>query len=86
MGRTRTATSRLTIADKLVNKLVQKNIQVENINVDPLVQPVSTKDAYGVEFLNAVEAIMNRFKGNHTSCGFSNIRFKEVNHGRSKKG
>jgi len=75
LGRTRTATSRLTIPDKLVNKLVQKNIQVENIYVDPLVQPVSTKDAYGVEFLNAVEAIMNRFKGNHTICGLSNISF-----------
>lgn len=74
-GMPETAASRLAIADKLVNRLVQNNIQVENIYVDPLVQPVSTMDAYGVEFLDAVQAIMTRFKGIHTICGLSNISF-----------
>jgi len=43
--------------------------------VDPLVQPISTKDDFGVEFLNAVDAIMTEFKGVHTICGLSNISY-----------
>ena len=43
--------------------------------MDPLVQPVSTKSTFGLEFLNAVEEIMTRFKGVHTICGLSNISY-----------
>ena len=53
---------RLKIADKLVNELLQKNVAIENIYVDPLVQPVSTNKMFGVEFLNAIIAHYN-FQG-----------------------
>jgi cobalamin-dependent methionine synthase I len=66
---------RMKIADKLVNGLLQKNVSVENIYVDPLVQPVSTNKMFGVEFLNAIEQIVTTFKGIHTVCGLSNISF-----------
>ena len=49
--------------------------QLENIYVDPLVQPISTKDDFGVEFLDAVDDIMTRFQGVHTICGLSNISY-----------
>ena len=74
-GMPETKDDRLTIADKLVNSLVQNNVPVENIFVDPLVQPISTNQTFGVEFLEAVEGIMTRFKGIHTICGLSNISF-----------
>lgn len=48
---------------------------MDNIYVDPLVQPVSTKSTFGDEFLNAVDEIMTRFKGVHTICGLSNISY-----------
>jgi len=70
-----TAEKRLAIADKLVNGLVQKGVKVGDIFVDPLVQPLATKTSYGIEFLTAVEQIMNRFQGVHTICGMSNISF-----------
>jgi 5-methyltetrahydrofolate--homocysteine methyltransferase len=70
-----TADKRLAIADKLVNSLVQKGVEVENIFVDPLVQPLATKNTYGVEFLTAVEHIRSRFPGVHTIAGMSNISF-----------
>jgi 5-methyltetrahydrofolate--homocysteine methyltransferase len=70
-----TADKRVAIADKLINGLVQKGVKVEDIFVDPLVQPVATKNTYGVEFLAAVEKIMNRFPGVHTIAGMSNISF-----------
>jgi 5-methyltetrahydrofolate--homocysteine methyltransferase len=74
-GMPETTDDRLDIADKLVNGLLQKNVPVENIYVDPLVQPVSTNNFFGVEFLNAIERIVETFKGIHTVCGLSNISF-----------
>lgn len=74
-GMPETVDERLTIADKLVNGLLQKNVPVENIFVDPLVQPISTNPAFGVGFVDAVEKIVQRFKGIHTMCGLSNISF-----------
>jgi len=74
-GMPETVDDRMAIADKLVNGLLQKNVPVENIYVDPLVQPVATNGRYGVEFINAIEKIIEHFKGIHTLCGLSNISF-----------
>lgn len=74
-GMPETAEERLIIADKLINLLLQNNIALDNIYVDPLVQPISTKSSFGYEFLIAVEEIMTRFKGVHTICGLSNISY-----------
>lgn len=74
-GMPETVDDRLEIADKLVNGLVQNNVSIENIFVDPLVQPLSVNDRFGLEFVLAVEQIMKRFKGVHTACGLSNISY-----------
>jgi len=74
-GMPETTDQRMAIADKLVNSLVKSNIPLENIYVDPLVQPVATNSRFGVEFLDAVERIMTTFKGIHTMCGLSNISY-----------
>jgi cobalamin-dependent methionine synthase I len=74
-GMPETADARISIADELVNNLVKNNIPLENIYVDPLVQPLSTNDNYGKEFLQSIEMIMRRFPGIHTICGLSNISY-----------
>ncbi|MFW6414934.1 MAG: methyltetrahydrofolate cobalamin methyltransferase [Thermodesulfobacteriota bacterium] len=74
-GMPETMEDRVSIAENLVNKLVQKNVPIENIYVDPLVQPISTNDNYGREFLNAIEQIMTKLPGVHTMCGLSNISY-----------
>jgi cobalamin-dependent methionine synthase I len=74
-GMPKTADDRMAIADKLVNRLLQNHVALNNIYVDPLVQPVSTNIQFGVEFLNAIEQIMATFKGVHTLCGLSNVSF-----------
>ncbi|HHW41694.1 MAG TPA: methyltetrahydrofolate cobalamin methyltransferase [Syntrophomonadaceae bacterium] len=74
-GMPETTDDRLKIAEKLINGLTRANIPLDNIYVDPLVQPVGTKDTFGIEFLNAVEAIMTGFAGVHTICGLSNISY-----------
>ena len=74
-GMPETKDDRVAIADELINSLVKNNVAIENIFVDPLVQPISTKDSYGMDFMNAVEAIMTGFPGVHTICGLSNISY-----------
>ena len=74
-GMPETAEARLTIAEELINSLVKNNVALENIYVDPLVQPLSTNDNYGTEFLTSIEMIMSRFPGIHTVCGLSNISY-----------
>ncbi len=70
-----TVDDRLKIADKLVNGLLQNNIPVENIFIDPLVQPISVDKGYGIGFMDTIEAIKKQFPGIHTACGLSNISF-----------
>lgn len=74
-GMPETVDDRLKIADTLINGLVNNNIALENIFVDPLVQPMSVNNNFGVEFINAIEAILKRFPGVHTACGLSNISY-----------
>jgi len=70
-----TVEDRLSIADKMVNGLLRNNVPIENIYLDPLVQPIATNDNFGIDFLNAVERIMSTFRGVHTACGLSNISY-----------
>jgi 5-methyltetrahydrofolate--homocysteine methyltransferase len=74
-GMPETAVQRLAIADKLINGLIQNNVKLENIFVDPLVQSIGTNPNYGREFLQAVGQIVTRFEGVHIMCGLSNISF-----------
>jgi 5-methyltetrahydrofolate--homocysteine methyltransferase len=74
-GMPETVDDRMGIADKLINGLLQNHIPLENIHVDPLVQPMSVNNAFGVEFIDTIEKIVATFKGIHTACGLSNISY-----------
>jgi 5-methyltetrahydrofolate--homocysteine methyltransferase len=74
-GMPETADQRLAIADKLIEGLTREGFALDDIYVDPLVQPVATNVAYGPEFLRAVERIMTGWPGVHTICGLSNISY-----------
>ena len=72
-GMPQTVDDRMKIADTLVGGLVKNNIPMENIFVDPLVQPVSVDKSFGVGFINTIEKIVAAYPGIHTACGLSNI-------------
>jgi len=74
-GMPQTVDDRMKIADTLVNGLVRNQVKIENIFVDPLVQPVSVDKTFGVGFINAIERIVAAFPGIHTACGLSNISY-----------
>jgi 5-methyltetrahydrofolate--homocysteine methyltransferase len=74
-GMPQTVDDRMKIADTLVNGLLKNNVKMENIFVDPLVQPLSVDKTFGVEFINTIERIVATFAGIHTACGLSNISY-----------
>ncbi|MGD9368794.1 MAG: methyltetrahydrofolate cobalamin methyltransferase [Desulfobacteraceae bacterium] len=74
-GMPKTVADRMQIAHELVDGLLKNNVKVENIFVDPLVQPISVENTFGVEFINAIEKIVAAFPGIHTACGLSNISY-----------
>lgn len=70
-----TKDDRMKIADQLINNLVKNDVKIENIFVDPLVQPIGSGDHFGREFLNTIEEIHRKYDGIHTICGLSNISY-----------
>jgi 5-methyltetrahydrofolate--homocysteine methyltransferase len=74
-GMPRTAEERVLIAQRLIKGLTETGVELSDIYVDPLVQPVSVDPSFGVEFLKAVELIMLEHPGVHTACGLSNISY-----------
>jgi len=74
-GMPETTEERLEIAEKLVNELVRNNVAIDNIYVDPLIQPVSTTIQYGIACLDAIDRLMQTLTGCHTFCGLSNISY-----------
>jgi 5-methyltetrahydrofolate--homocysteine methyltransferase len=74
-GMPETADARVSIAEELVSNLEKNQIPLDNMYVDPLVQPLSTNDNYGTEFLNSIERVKKQFPGIHTVCGLSNISY-----------
>jgi 5-methyltetrahydrofolate corrinoid/iron sulfur protein methyltransferase len=74
-GMPQTVDDRMKIADELVNGLIKNDIPVENIFVDPLVQPLSVDKTFGVAFIDTIERIVTAYPGIHTACGLSNISY-----------
>lgn len=74
-GMPRTVDDRMKIADELIGGLLKNNVKIENIFVDPLVQPISVENNFGLEFINAIERIVAAYPGIHTACGLSNISY-----------
>lgn len=74
-GMPQSVDDRMRVADKLVNALLQNNLKIDNIFVDPLVQPLSVNDSFGMACINTIERVTATFSGIHTACGMSNISY-----------
>jgi len=74
-GMPETAADRLKIADKLIYDMVAAGVPEDDIYLDPLVKPVSTGDSSGLEVLETIYAIKQKYPKVHGICGLSNISF-----------
>jgi len=70
-----TIEERVQVASELITKLTDNGIHLQNIYVDPLIQPISIDTNMGVGALGAIDRIMKDFQGVNTICGLSNISY-----------
>jgi len=74
-GMPETAADRLKIADKLIHDMVAAGVPEDDIYLDPLVHPVSTGDKAGLEVLETIHGIKQKYPKVHGICGLSNISY-----------
>jgi 5-methyltetrahydrofolate--homocysteine methyltransferase len=74
-GMPETAADRLRIATKLVSEMVAAGVPEDDIYLDPLVHPVSTADRAGLEVLETIHGIKQKYPKVHGICGLSNISY-----------
>lgn len=70
-----TVEERVQAGAELIDRLTAEGVPLENIYIDPLVQPVSVDTRMGNAVLGAIKKIMSDFPGVNTICGLSNISF-----------
>lgn len=70
-----TADEKVNLAGKLVEKTTAAGISLDDVYIDPLVYPLSTNVQSVSETLTAIERIMTRFPGIHTTCGLTNVSY-----------
>ncbi|MBZ4686539.1 MAG: 5-methyltetrahydrofolate corrinoid/iron sulfur protein methyltransferase [Clostridia bacterium] len=74
-GMPETADDRIKVVDSLVPKLLDAGVPADDIYLDPLVKPVSTGDTAGLEVLDTVKYIKEKYPEVHCTCGMSNISY-----------
>ncbi len=74
-GMPETASQRLAIVNVLARELLDAGIRKEDIFFDPLVKPISVNTNFGMEVLETILQIHQKYEGIHTTCGLSNISY-----------
>ena len=69
------ADEKLGLAEKLVKKVTDAGIPIDDLYIDPLVYPLSTSPQSAVATLEAIKRIMAAFPGVHTTCGLTNVSY-----------
>lgn len=74
-GMPETVDDRVSIAERLIEKLTKEGVPIENIFIDPLVRPISTGIHYGNVAIDTIRKVKEEFPNVHIACGLSNISF-----------
>ena len=74
-GMPETADKRFEIAEHLIGKLTSAGMKLDDIYIDPLVQPVSTGSHYGISAIETIRRVKTEFPQVHIACGLSNVSF-----------
>lgn len=69
------ATRKIEIGTALVEELTRAEIAIDDIYLDPVIQPVGAAGRAGVEMLAAVLGLRQRFSDVHILCGLANISY-----------
>jgi len=74
-GMPNTAEDRMSVVDSLHGKLTNAGVPEKDIYFDPLVKPISTVETAGVEVLETIKQIKEKYPEVHFTCGLSNVSF-----------
>ncbi len=74
-GISQDADNRYRIGAELIELLLENNISLDDIFVDPLIFPVSAELQAGNVSLAIIRRLQQNYPGVHTVCGLSNISF-----------
>ena len=69
----KTIEEKIDIAGRLVEKVSEAGVSLDDLYIDPLVFPLSADDKSSIATLEATKEIMKRYAGVHTICGVSNV-------------
>ncbi|MBS4023240.1 MAG: methyltetrahydrofolate cobalamin methyltransferase [Dethiobacter sp.] len=70
-----TALDRMRVVDSLYKKLTVAGVPEEDLYFDPLVKPISSVDKAGIEVLETIKLIKEKYPKVHFACGLSNISY-----------
>ena len=74
-GMPETADGRYEIAKRLIGKLSDAGVKLDDIYIDPLVRPVSTGPHYGIAAIETIRRVKTEYPEVHIACGLSNVSF-----------
>jgi cobalamin-dependent methionine synthase I len=74
-GMPETADDRMRVAENLYMKLTEAGVKDDDIYFDPLVKPISSVVTAGIEVLETIRMIKEKFPKTHFMCGLSNISY-----------
>ena len=74
-GITKTVDDRFAVARKLIDALCAEGIVQDQIFLDPLIQPVSVQNDFGLIAIEVIRRVKQEFPQVNTTCGLSNVSF-----------
>lgn len=74
-GMPETVEDRVTIAERLVEKLTKEGLSIKDIYIDPMIRPIGTGSQNGVVAIETMRKVRAEFPDVHITCGLSNISF-----------
>lgn len=66
---------RIEIGRNLIENLKKDGVPLEDIYIDPLIQPISTDSTMGLVAIETISALHQAYPKVHFMCGLSNISF-----------
>jgi 5-methyltetrahydrofolate--homocysteine methyltransferase len=72
-GIPKTTDRRLTVAEKIFDRLIEAGVLPAFIYFDPLVLSVAVEPKAGIVTLETIKRLRSKFPDSHTICGVSNV-------------
>lgn len=70
-----TTEQRIEIAQSLTDRLLADGVNIDDIYLDVMVQPIGTDNNSGLVALETVRIIKDKLPGVHITCGLSNVSY-----------